>query len=120
MATQGTKGLKRILKAFSFSVKGLKASYKNEAAFRQELFLSIILIPLALWLGETGVEKAVLISVVLLVLIVELFNTGIEAIVDRIGKEHHVLSGMAKDVGSAAVLIALINVCVVWILVLFF
>ena len=100
-------------------MQGIKAAFVNEAAFRQELILALILLPLAIWLGETGLEKAVLISSLLLVLIVELMNSGIEAIVDRIGSERHELSGRAKDIGSAAVLISLINVVAVWGLVLF-
>lgn len=120
MANQGTGGLKRILKASSFSVHGLRAAFANEAAFRQECILSLILIPLALVLGENGFEKALLISVLFLVLMVELLNSGIETVVDRIGTEQHELSGRAKDIGSAAVFIALINVIVVWALVLVF
>jgi len=118
MATQGTSGLNRIVKATKFSCQGFKAAFANEAAFRQEVFLAIILIPLGLYLGNSGVERGLLISVVLLVLIIELINSGIEAIVDRVGTEHHELSGRAKDVGSAAVLLALVNGVIVWGLVL--
>ncbi|MEE9551498.1 MAG: diacylglycerol kinase [Gammaproteobacteria bacterium] len=114
MASQGTGGLERLYKATMYSWHGLKAAFKNEAAFRQEVMLSIILIPLGFWLGENGTERALLIGSILLVIIVELINSGIEAIVDRHGSEHHELSGRAKDVGSAAVLIALINVIVIW------
>ena len=103
-----------MFKAFGFSVQGLTAAFKNEAAFRQEIYLSLILVPLGIYLGETGTERALLVSVILLVLIVELINSGLEAVVDRFGGEHHELSGRAKDVGSAAVLIALINVLMVW------
>ncbi len=120
MGSQSVTGLRRVINAFFFSMKGLRAAYVNEAAFRQELMLSIFLIPAALWLGETGLEKALLTSTVLLVLIVELINSGIEAVVDRFGGEHHELSGMAKDVGSAAVFIALANVVLVWVLIIFF
>ncbi|NIQ13873.1 MAG: diacylglycerol kinase, partial [Candidatus Dadabacteria bacterium] len=101
-----------------YSWQGLKAAFKNEAAFRQEVYLSLVLIPLACWLGETGVERALLIGSLLLVMMIELINSGMEAVVDRFGGEHHELSGRAKDVGSAAVLIALINVMVIWCLVL--
>jgi diacylglycerol kinase (ATP) len=114
MASQGPTGSVRLLKAFGFSIQGLTAAFRNEAAFRQETYLTLVLIPLAFYLGETGVEKAVLSGVLLLVLITELINSGLEAIVDRIGEEHHELSGRAKDVGSAAVLIALINALIVW------
>ncbi|MBM2829262.1 MAG: diacylglycerol kinase [Gammaproteobacteria bacterium] len=120
MAFQGTFDFDRLIRAFCYSFKGLKAAFINEAAFRLEVILSIILIPLGIWLGENGVERALLAGVILLVMIVELINSGIEAVVDRISGEHHELSGRAKDVGSAAVLIALINVAAVWLLVLVF
>jgi diacylglycerol kinase (ATP) len=119
MASQGTKGLERLIKATCYSWQGLKAAFKNEAAFRQEVYLSIVLIPLGIWLGETGMERALLSGSILLVMIIELINSGMEALVDRFGGELHELSGRAKDVGSAAVLIALINVIVIWCLVLF-
>ncbi len=118
MAFRDTFDLGRLVKAFFYSFKGLKAAFINEVAFRQEVILSVILIPLGIWLGENGIERALLVGVILLVMIVELINSGIEAVVDRISDEHHELSGRAKDVGSAAVLIALINVAVVWLLVL--
>jgi len=114
MSSQGTTGLERLFKAFGFSMQGLSAAFKNEAAFRQEIYLSIILIPMGFYLGKTGIEKTLLVSVILLVLIIELINSGMEAIVDRFGDEQHELSGRAKDVASAAVLIALINVLLVW------
>ncbi len=120
MAIKGNTGIKRIYNAFFFSMKGFKATYQNEVSFRQEVFLSIFLLPLAFWLGDTGFEKALLISVILLVLIVEMLNTCVEAVVDRFGGEHHELSGMAKDVGSAAVLMSLLNVIIVWTLILLF
>jgi len=119
MSSQGTTDLKRLFKAFGFSMQGLTAAFKNEAAFRQEIYLSIILVPLGFYLGETGVEIALLVSVILLVLITELMNSGMEAVVDRFGEEQHELSGRAKDVASAAVLIALLNVVLVWGCVLF-
>ncbi len=118
MASQGTSGLARLVKATQFSCKGLKAAFANEQAFRQEVYLSIVLIPLALYLGENGLERALLISVVLLILVIELINSGIEAIVDRVSTDHHELSGRAKDIGSAAVLLSLINAAIVWALVL--
>jgi len=114
-----TQDLERLIKATGFSWQGLKAAFKNEAAFRLEVYLSIILIPLGICLGETGMERALLIGSILLVMIVELINSGMEAVVDRFGGEQHELSGRAKDVGSAAVLIALINVVAIWCLVLF-
>ena len=119
MSTQGTIGLERLFKAFGFSIQGLAAAFKNEAAFRQEIYLSLVFIPLGFYLGETGAEKALLVGVILLVLITELINSGVEAVVDRFGDEQHELSGRAKDVGSAAVLIALLNFLVVWGCILF-
>jgi len=107
-----------VIAAAGYSVAGLKAAFKNEAAFRQELALLLILAPLALWLGDNGVERALLIGSLLLVLIVELVNSAIEAVVDRFGGEQHELSGRAKDIASGAVFIALINVFVVWLLVM--
>lgn len=114
----GAIGLTRIINAFGYSMKGLKAAWVNEAAIRQEFVLLLGLAPLALWLGQGGVEKALLIGSLLLVLIVELLNSAIEAVVDRFGSELHELSGRAKDIGSAAVFVALLNVVVVWVLVL--
>jgi diacylglycerol kinase (ATP) len=119
MSSQGTTGLERLFKALGFSMQGLTAAFNNEAAFRQEIYLAIILIPLGFYLGETGVEIALLVSAILLVLIIELINSGMEAVVDRFGGEQHELSGRAKDVGSAAVLIALLNVVLVWGCILF-
>ena len=101
-----------------YSAAGLKAAFINEQAFRQELYALIILIPLGLWLGENGTERALLISSLLLVPIVELLNSAVEAVVDRIGSEQHELSGRAKDIGSAAVFLTIILTCMVWALVL--
>ena len=120
MADKGAKGLDRIFKAAGYSWQGIKAAYENEAAFRQELVLSVILIPLAFWLGDTGIEIALMTACIFLVLLVEIINSAIEAVVDRFGEEQHVLSGRAKDMGSAAVMIALINLIVVWGLVVFY
>lgn len=118
MAGQNLKGLARINAAFFNSLKGFKATWLHEEAFRQEVWLCLIAVPLGLWLGQTGVEKALLAGSLLLVLIVELLNTGIEIVVDRISFEHHELSGRAKDVGSAAVLTSLALAALVWVLVL--
>jgi len=119
MATDsGNRGIRRLIKATDYSFKGLAAAFRHETAFRQEVALSLLLIPLALWLGEGGVEQALLIMSWLLVLMFELVNSGIEAMVDRIGAEQHELSGRAKDVGSAAGLVALVNAAGVWFLVL--
>jgi diacylglycerol kinase (ATP) len=118
MAGQEAKGLKRVLNATIYSAQGFKAAFQNEAAFRQEFALALVLFPIGLWLGQTGLDKALLVSVLLLVLIVELLNSGIEAAIDRVGLEHHELSKRAKDIGSAAVFVSLLNVIVVWSLVL--
>ena len=112
------RGLTRILRAAGASWKGLLGAYREEAAFRQELGLSLLVIPLGLWLGRTGVERALLVAPMLLVLIVELLNSAVEATVDRIGLERHVLAGLAKDIGSAAVLLSFVLLGVVWLLVL--
>lgn len=110
--------MERLLKATGYSWAGLKSAWQTEAAFRQEIYLCVVLIPLAFWLGETGLERAVMIGSLLLVLIVELVNSGIEAVVDRIGGEINPLSKVAKDVGSAAVMLCLLNVVVIWVLIL--
>lgn len=114
LANQEHKGLQRLINATGFSWKGFKAAYQNEEAFRQELFLCIAGVPLAFWLAETGVELALLIGSLLLILIVELLNSAVEAVVDRVGLEHHELSGRAKDIGSAAVFVSLVNAGVIW------
>ncbi len=119
MATDSdNRGIRRLIKAAGYSFKGLAGAFRHETAFRQEVALTLLLVPLALWLGEGGVEQALLIMSWLLVLMLELVNSGIEAVVDRVGTEHHELSGRAKDVASAAVLVALVNAAVVWFLVL--
>ena len=107
-------GMRRLLLAFVNSWKGFRGAFRSEAAFRQEVALAVVLLPLGAWLGRTGIEKALLISSVLLVLIVELLNTGIETVVDRIGLERHELSGLAKDVGSTAVLLSFGVLVVIW------
>lgn len=102
------------------SLAGLKAAWRNELAFRQEVLALILIAPAALWLGKTGLERALLLGVWLLVLIVELINSSLEAVVDRIGLDAHELSGRAKDLGSAAVLCSLVLAAVVWINILVF
>ncbi len=111
-------GIKRIIKATGFSIKGLKAAFKYEAAVRQELAMLIFATPIALLLNITIVEKILLIGVVVLIFIVELINSAIEAVVDRIGSEHHELSGRAKDIGSAAVFVALCFAGFTWLMIL--
>lgn len=115
---KGKTGLRRLLNAFGYSLAGFRAAYKHEDAFRQEVLLACVLIPLALFLPVSGIGKALMIASVLLVIIVELLNSAIEATVDRISLENHALAKRAKDIGSAAVLLSLVNVLVVWGLVL--
>lgn len=117
MSIEDNTGLKRIVNATFFSVAGLRAAWKNEAAFRQECVLAFVLLPAAFWLGQTAVERSLLIGSVLLVLIVELLNSAVESVVDRIGTDHHSLSGRAKDQGSAAVLVSLTLTVTVWALI---
>jgi diacylglycerol kinase (ATP) len=114
MAGQGETGLRRIVSATFNSIAGLEAAWKNEAAFRQECALTIVLVPAAFWVGQSAIELILLIGSCLLVLIVELLNTAVEATVDRVGMEHHQLSGRAKDLGSAAVLVSLLLLGLVW------
>jgi diacylglycerol kinase (ATP) len=111
-------GLTRIYKAASYSVKGLTAAWKNEAAFRQEAVAAIIAIILALWLDIDAISRILLIGSVVLVIIIEVINSAIETVVDRIGSEFHGLSGRAKDMGSAAVFLAILLALFIWITVL--
>jgi diacylglycerol kinase (ATP) len=117
-ALKGKTGLRRVLNAFRYSMDGLRAAYAHEAAFRQEIWLAAVLIPLALWLHAGALGRALMIASVLLVLIVELLNSAIEAVVDLASPDVHPLAKRAKDAGSAAVFLALVNVAVVWLLVL--
>ena len=116
---KGKTGLRRVWNAMFYSIEGLRAAYRHEDAFRQEVLLALLLIPLALFLPASGLGKALMIAAVLLVLIVELLNSAVEATVDRVSLEHHRLAKRAKDIGSAAVMMSLANVVVVWLLVLF-
>ncbi len=111
-------GITRVVRACSSSARGLAGAFRDEAAFRQELAFAAIVIPLGLWLGRTGVERALLVAPMLFILVVELLNSAIEATVDRIGLEHHVLAGLAKDIGSAAVFVSFVLLGAVWLLVL--
>jgi diacylglycerol kinase (ATP) len=110
-------GLTQVWKATVYSAQGLHAAWKHESAFRQELVLGLILLPISFWISNTWVEVAVLMGVCFLVLIVELLNSAIEAVVDRVGPEHHDLAGQAKDMGSAAVMLSLIMALGTWILI---
>ena len=108
----------RIWQAFQWSMKGLRDAWQVESSFRLEVYLSVVLVPLGLYLGQTGVERFLLVSVLLLVLIVEVLNSAIEAVVDRWGPEHHDLACLAKDMGSAAVFLSDVNAVVCWLLIL--
>ena len=110
----GDTGLVRILKATGYSMAGFRAAWTHESAFRQETILLIVMVPLAAWLGRTAPERAMLIATGLLILVVELLNSAVEAVVDRVGTDPHRLSGLAKDLGSAAVLLSLAAVWLTW------
>ena len=116
---KGKTGLKRLINAFGYSIEGFKSAFKNEDAFRQELILAIILIPTGILIGENGFQKALLVSSILAVLIVELLNSGIEARVDRISLEKNSLAKRAKDIGSAAVFLTIVNAILTWLIILF-
>jgi len=120
MAHSGNTGITRIARAAAYSWQGLKAAYRCEEAFRQETWICLILLPLGLYLGADGVEKALLVASVLLLPLVEILNSALEAVVDRIGSERHELAGRAKDMGSAAVALAIAIAIAVWALVLLF
>ena len=118
MKKQNT-GFRRVVNATFFSIAGLRAAWRNEAAFRQECVLALFMTPAAFWLGQTAVERSLLIGTVWLVLIVELLNSAVEATVDRVGMDHHKLSGRAKDLGSAGVFVSLLLVLLVWSMIAF-
>lgn len=116
---KGKTGLRRLINALGYSIDGFKSAYKYEDALRQEVWLAIVLIPLALYLSHDGLSRAMMIASVLLVILIELINSSIEATVDHTSLERHPLAKRAKDIGSAAVLLSLINLAVVWGLILF-
>ena len=115
---QPIRSIMRIIYATQWSMKGFESTLKTEEAFRQEVLLLIILAPLGIWLGDTGIERTLLIGTVLIVLIVELLNSAVESAIDRIGDEHHKLSGKAKDQGSAAVFVSLVLATMTWLFLL--
>ncbi|MEO8718473.1 MAG: diacylglycerol kinase [Burkholderiales bacterium] len=115
---KGATGPQRILNATRYSLAGIAAAARHEAAFRQELLLAAVLVPLGLWLGDDGVERALLAGSALMVLVVELLNSAIEAVVDRVSLEDHDLARRAKDYGSAAVMLSLGTTGAVWLLLL--
>lgn len=105
---------KQITDAFIYSIKGLQYVWKEEAGFRQECMIAIILIPLAIWLGDNNIERALMISACFLVLLVEVINSAIEAAIDRHGDEIHPLSAAAKDMGSTAVMLSELILVIIW------
>ncbi|HEY7241857.1 MAG TPA: diacylglycerol kinase [Burkholderiales bacterium] len=115
---KGQTGLRRLLSATRNSLEGFVAAIRHEDAFRQELFLALLLVPAGLWLGRNGLERAMLVATVLFVLVVELLNSAVEATVDRISFDNHRLAKRAKDIGSAAVMLAIAMAAAVWLLIL--
>jgi diacylglycerol kinase (ATP) len=111
-------GITRLIRSFGYSFQGFRFAWREEAAFRQEIALSVVLIPTGIYLGKSGVERALLVAPMLLILVVEFLNSAVEAVVDRSGIEHHPLAGMAKDMGSAAVLLSFVLLGTVWLLIL--
>ena len=114
MAKPGNTGVRRVVSATFYSVAGLRSAWRSEAAFRQECVAVLLLIPAAFWLGQNALERALLLSSCVLVVIVELLNTAVESVVDRVGTDHHELSGRAKDAGSAAVFMSIALATLVW------
>jgi len=114
MAKPGNTGFRRVVNATFYSFAGLRTAWRTEAAFRQECVGVVVLVPVALWLGQSAVQRSLLLSSCVLVLIVELVNTAIEFVVDRVGTDHHELSGRAKDLGSAAVFTSIALAMLVW------
>jgi diacylglycerol kinase (ATP) len=111
-------GLTRLVRAFGYSFQGFAHTWREEAAFRQEVLLGVVVVPAGLFFGHSGVERALLVAPMLLILIVEMLNSAVEAVVDRAGTERHPLAGMAKDMGSAAVMLSFLLLGTVWLLVL--
>lgn len=120
MAKPGKTGIARILKATQYSWQGLKAAWKYEAAFRQELLLALVGVPLAFWLADNQSELLWLILPLFIIVIAELVNSALEAVVDRVGHEHHELSGRAKDIGSAIVFVSLLLLVTIWSIILYY
>lgn len=118
MAGRRARGPRQLWQAGTWSVNGLLAAFRHEPAFRLELYAVAVLVPVALWLGRSGLERAALIGCLFLVLIVEMLNSAIEAVVDKASPERHELAGRAKDMGSAAVMLALLNALACWLLIL--
>lgn len=111
------RGISRIINATKYSAAGFKAAWINEEAFRQEILLAILIVPLGMWLGRSWTQRAILIGIYFIIPLTELLNSAIEAIVDRVGQERHELSGRAKDLGSAAVVLSICIASIVWIII---
>ena len=114
MTERNNSGIRRLVRAFEYSGNGLRWAVRNEASFRQELIALAVLVPAGLWLGETRVEQGMLIGSLVFLLAIELLNSGLEAAVDRAGEAFHPLAKRAKDLGSAAVLLAIVHACLIW------
>ena len=117
MASGNENLISHIINAFRYTFAGLKSAWKNELAFRGEVVVVTIMLPLGIWLGRSAVERALLIASILLILLTELLNSALEAVVDRIGPERHELSKRAKDMGSAAAFISMVTAALVWIII---
>lgn len=117
MGNGNSKGIRRLINAGKYSAAGFKAAWINEEAFRQEITLAVLMVPLGIWLGTSGTQRAILIAIYFIVPLTELLNSAIEATVDRVGQERHELSGRAKDLGSAAVLLSIFIASIVWIII---
>lgn len=111
------RGISRIINATKYSAAGFKAAWINEEAFRQEILLAILIVPLGMWLGRSWTQRAILIGIYFIIPLTELLNSAIEAIVDRVGQERHELSGRAKDLGSAAVVLSICIASIVWVII---
>jgi diacylglycerol kinase (ATP) len=118
MEREKSIGMTRLMRAFGYSCQGFMHAWREEASFRQEVGLSTLVVPLGVVLGRSGVERALLVSPMLLILVVEILNSAVEAVVDRSGTDRHPLAGMAKDMGSAAVMLSFVLLGTVWLLVL--
>jgi diacylglycerol kinase (ATP) len=118
MGNSSNRGIKRLLNAFRYTIAGFNAAWIHEEAFRQEIILAVLIVPLGMWLGNTGTQKAILIGIYFIIPFAELLNSAIEVIIDRIGQERHSLSGRAKDLGSAAVFLSICIVLIFWVLII--
>jgi diacylglycerol kinase (ATP) len=119
LGNSNCKGIRRVINAGKYSTAGFKAAWINEEAFRQEILLALLIVPLGMWLGRSWTQRAILVGIYFIIPLTELLNSAIEAIVDRVGQERHELSGRAKDMGSAAVVLSICIASIVWIIIAF-